>query len=81
MNKNEKLFRKLSQKKRKQLLNIVQELVGGNTKKTFNIMKIQGTEFYRLRKSKFRIIFHYNQSGKAIIDSVRLRNKNTYKNL
>jgi mRNA-degrading endonuclease RelE of RelBE toxin-antitoxin system len=43
-----------------------------------DIKKIKGTDFLRLRKGRFRIIFHYNKNN-VIIDSVKIRNENTYK--
>ena len=43
-----------------------------------NIIKIEDTDFFRLKKRKFRIIFHYNNKD-IIIDSIKLRNEKTYK--
>ena len=79
MNKLEKLFRKLSSKDGALLRTIIGQLEQGKTK-GLNIIKVTGTDFYRLKKRHFRIIYHF-EHGEAIIDSVRLRNEKTYKNL
>ncbi len=76
MDKIEKLLKKISQKDREKLLCIIEELLTGR-KKGLNIQKIKNSDFYRLRFGRFRIIFHYE--GETIIDSIKLRNENTYK--
>ena len=76
MDKIEKLLRKISEKDRERLLVIVEKLIRGNTK-GLNIQKVKNTDFYRLRSGRFRIIFHY-EDKRIIIDSIKLRNKNTY---
>lgn len=78
MDKIEKLFRKISPKDRAALKSLIEELLLG--KKVSGVKKLEGSEFFRLRKGNFRIIFHYDQSKRAIIDSVRLRQEDTYKN-
>lgn len=77
MDKIEKLLRKISKQDRQRLLEITEKLIQGETK-GLNIVKIKTTDFYRLRAGRFRIIFHYYQ-GETIIDSIKLRNKKTYK--
>ena len=44
------------------------------------IIKIKNTDFFRVRFKQFRIIYH-EENGEVIIDSIKLRNENTYKNL
>lgn len=79
MDKIEKLLRKISQSDRKRLLKIIDKLLSGE-KTDLDIKKLKGNEFYRLRSGRFRVIFHYEGMGKEIIiDSIRLRNENTYK--
>jgi len=79
MDKIEKLLRKISQKNREQLLVIISKLLAGQ-KNSLDIKKIQSTDFYRLRSGRFRIIFHYEgRSKEIIIDSIKLRDENTYK--
>lgn len=78
MNDIEKLFRKISKKERVLLSGII----GGLIKKDHKglvIMKIEQSDFYRLRKGNFRIIFHYNKTGEVIVDAVRLKGEDTYK--
>lgn len=79
MNEHEKLFRKLNKKHRGQL----EELVGNLVAKNFqgiDVVKLSGHEKYRARKGWFRIVFHY-KNNLPIIDRIRLRNEDTYKNL
>lgn len=79
MDKIEKLFRKISQKSREQLLLVISKLLSGQ-KTGLNIKKLKGTDFFRLRSGRFRIIFHYEDNSKEIIiDSIKLRDENTYK--
>jgi len=78
MRDREKLLRKISKKERQALLAIMDVLLGGNHK-GLAIKKLKGSDFYRLRKGVFRIIFHYNEHGDAIIDSIRLRKEDPIK--
>ena len=50
----------------------------GEAKKKLNIKKLQNSDFYRVRKGRFRIIFHIEKKT-VVIDSIKLRNENTYK--
>jgi len=77
MDRIEKLLRKISQKDRQKLLDIIERLVKGN-KKGLDIKKIKDTDFYRSKSGRFRIIFHFHNK-EIIIDSIKLRNKATYK--
>lgn len=78
MDEIEKLFRKISKKDRFLLKKIISDLISG--KKYLNIKKLQDSDFYRLKKGKFRIIFHFASKNTVIIDSIRMRRENTYKN-
>ena len=71
-----KLFRKISAKDRDLLDFLMKQLLSGD--KGLNIKKLEKSDFYRCRKGRFRIIFHYER-GDIVIDSIRLRNENTYK--
>ena len=79
MNRLEKLFQRLSIKDAGLLREISNQLQKGDTN-GLNISKISGSVFYRLKKRHFRIIFHL-ENGTPVIDSIRLRNEKTYKNL
>lgn len=79
MDKNEKLFRKLSPKDRLVLGAIVTALKK-NELEGLNIMRLE-TNLYRIRKGNFRIIFHYDTDGAALVDVIRLRNERTYRDL
>ncbi len=78
MNRIEKLFLKISKKDQKNLLNILVAII--NKDSGLKAVKIKNTDFFRVRFKQFRIIFH-KEGREIIIDSVRLRNDNTYKNL
>lgn len=73
----EKLFRKISPSECALLSDIAKKLATGKTA-GFQIKKLSGSDFYRLRKGVFRIIFHY-ENKIPIIDSIRLKNEKTYK--
>lgn len=78
MNDIEKLFRKIGKKERSLLLGIIEALVKKDHKGLV-IKKLEQSDFYRLRKGSFRIIFHYGNTQKVIIDAVRLKGEDTYK--
>jgi mRNA-degrading endonuclease RelE of RelBE toxin-antitoxin system len=79
MDKIEKLLRKISKKSREKLFIIIEKLLKKENK-SLNIKKLKGTSFYRLRSGRFRIIFHYEGKNREIvIDSIKIRNENTYK--
>ena len=77
MNNLKKLFSKISKKERNLLMDILNKLVAGNHA-GLDIIKVKDSDFFRLKKGRFRIIFHYYQKD-IIIDSVKIRNEKTYK--
>jgi len=79
MREIEKLLKKLKEEDRQKLLNVVRKLADNQIAK-LGVKKVKSTDFYRLRYKNFRIIFHY-ENKKTIVDAIRLKNKNTYKNL
>jgi len=78
MNKIEKLLRKISKEDRAELLELIERLMKNDANLKF--IKIVNSDLYRLRHKNFRIIFH-KESGEVVIDGIRMRNENTYKNL
>ncbi len=78
MNKIGKLLLKISKKDRSNLLLIIQKIISKDLK--VKAVKIKNTDFYRVRKGQFRIIFHKNKE-EIVIDAIRLRNENTYKSV
>ena len=80
MDKIEKLFRKISKKDREALLIISKALKNNPQSLSRHIIKVKESDFCRLRKRKFRIIFHH-EGKKVIIDSIQLRDEKTYKRL
>ena len=78
MRKIEKLLDKLNKKERMSLLEAIKSLFS-ETAERLDVKKIKSTNFYRLQTGRFRIIFHRN-GEKIIIDDIRIRNENTYKN-
>ncbi len=79
MDKIEKLLRKIDKKEREQLITAIEGFVKGE-KKNLKIKKIKNSDFYRLRKGRFRIIFHYYKR-EIIIDSIKMRKEDTYKKM
>jgi len=79
MQEIEKLFRKISKKDRGKLLLITNELLDKNKRKNLQIEKIKDSDFYKIRKGNFRIIFHYKSPNETIIDSIKLRDEKTYR--
>ena len=77
MDKIEKLLRKISRQDRQRLLEATEKLIQGETN-GLKIKKITNSDFYRLRLGRFRIIFHYEKK-EVIIDSIKLRDKNMYR--
>ena len=77
MDKIEKLFRRISKKDRIALTALIKAAL--NKDKNLDIKKLQDSDFYRIRKGNFRIIFHYDSCKEVIIDSIRLRREDTYK--
>jgi len=77
MNELEKLLSKRKKQDRERLINTMEALKQGEIK-GLKIIKLTGSNFYRVRVGDFRIQFTMNGT-KAIIESVRLRNEATYK--
>jgi mRNA-degrading endonuclease RelE of RelBE toxin-antitoxin system len=77
MDKIAKLLKKISSQDRTILLDLIQRLIINDKK--LAVIKLKNSDLYRLRHGHFRIIFHKDNG--VVIDSVRLRNDNTYKNL
>jgi mRNA-degrading endonuclease RelE of RelBE toxin-antitoxin system len=73
----EKLFRKISRHDRTMILDIIEKLISGD-KKELNIVKVKNTDFYRVKKGNFRILYHFEKK-EVVIDSIKLRNEKTYK--
>ena len=73
-----KLFKKISKKDRESLKSLVLLLQNAKERKKLNIKKLQNSDFYRVRKGRFRIIFHIDKNS-VVIDSIKLKNENTYK--
>ncbi len=77
MDKIEKLLRKINKKQRERLLLLIVKLINGNIK-SMDVKKLKDTDFYCLRSGRFRIIYH-KENGDVVIDSIKLRDENTYK--
>ncbi|MBU3964433.1 hypothetical protein KJ562_01740 [Patescibacteria group bacterium] len=75
----EKLLKKINKQDRQRLLEFIEKLIQGEGK-GLNIRKVTDSDFYRSRSGRFRIIFHY-ENKEIIIDSIKLRDKNTYRRL
>ena len=80
MDATEKLFRKISKSERALLNKLSDELQIPALRKKMSVTKLEGSDFFRVRKGRFRIIFHF-EKDEVIIDSIRLRNEKTYRDL
>ena len=78
MNETEKLLRKISRRERDELLAVIDSLDIESERQRLQPIKLKGSDLYRVRVGRFRIIFHI-ENGIAITDAVRLRNEKTYK--
>ncbi|MEK7107071.1 MAG: hypothetical protein AAB899_02690 [Patescibacteria group bacterium] len=74
----DKLVRKLKDRDKLLLLEMMQELKNPESRKMLDIKKLSGRKFYRVRKGIFRIIFHFD-AERIAIDAVRMRNEKTYR--
>ena len=81
MDKIRKLFSRLSQKERLYLQSFIDHLVNDSTFRNMHVKKLKGSDLFRARKGKFRIIFHYDQSQSMVIDSIKIRSENTYRDV
>ena len=78
MDKISKFLKKLSDKDRDKIENILKQIYSGDTK-GLNIKKLKDyNDFYRVRKGKIRIIY-YSIEGKVKVFSVNFRGEDTYK--
>ena len=79
MDKIEKLFRKISKEDRLRIEEIIERLVDGKVD-NLDMKKVESTSYYRIRYGRYRIIFKYKEE-RIVIETVRLKNDGTYKNL
>ena len=79
MDKIAKLFKKISSADCSALLALTQGLIAGD--RTVRVVKLKNTDFYRARYKNFRLIFHQDETAGLVIDSIKIRNDNTYKRL
>ncbi len=75
----DKLLRKIKNKDKLLVLEMMRELKDPESRALLDIKKLSGGDFYRARKNVFRIIFHF-EDEKIIVDAIRLRNEKTYRN-
>ena len=79
MDKVKKFLKKVNKKDNLLLEKIISDLRTNNLE-NLNIRKVIDSDFYRFRKNRFRIIFHY-ENKTLVIDSIKLKNDKTYRNL
>lgn len=77
MNELEKLLNKSKRQDRERILQTIRTLKQGETK-GLKIIKLTGSNMYRVRVGDFRIQFSINDKI-VKIESVRLKNEATYK--
>ena len=81
MDRIRKLFLRLSRKERLQLQSFIDDLMQSVSFRNTHAKKLRGSDLFRARKGRFRIIFHYDQSGSMVIDSIKIRNESTYRDV
>lgn len=81
MDKIQKLFSRIPRKERLRLQSFFDTMLHDDSFRKAHAKKLQGSDLFRARKGRFRIIFHFDQSGSMMIDSVRIRNENTYRDI
>jgi len=81
MDKIRKLFLRLPRKERLYLQSFIDNLVNDNTFRNAHVKKLKGSDLFRARKGRFRIIFHYEHSRSIVIDSVKIRSESTYRDV
>jgi len=79
MDKIKKLFKKLSKTEKEEIISVL-SLLACDSLIGLNIKKIVGTDYWRVRSGRYRIIFK-KENGENVVYEIRLRNENTYKNL
>lgn len=80
MDKLAKLLQKITKKERQ----AIKQLIVLLKQKQFtglDIVKIKSSDYYCLRKGRFRIIFYFDHINRVVIKKVQIRNEKTYKNL
>ena len=81
MDKIRKLLSRLSRKERLQLQSFIDNLAHNIPFRDTHSKKLQGSDLFRARKGKFRVIFHYDQLRSVVIDSIKIRSENTYRDV
>lgn len=79
MDKIKKLFKKLSKIEKEGIISVL-SLLASNDLVGLNIKKIVGTDYWRVRSGRYRILFK-KENDDNIVYEIRLRNEGTYKNL
>ena len=79
MNKIEKFLKKISKTERKNILKQI-KLTQEQKINLACIKKIKGSENFRIRAGKFRILFYWKKDGSIILIDICKRDENTYKN-
>jgi len=79
MDEIRKLFERISKEDKDAILKTIEKLHDNDRRKEMSIKKIEGTDFFRVRQGRYRIIFRYKDSGAGVkIYFVRTRNEKTY---
>lgn len=79
MHELDKFLRKLSAKERARVFTLMQDLQ--NNPSGFNGKKLTGSNLYRARKGRYRFIYYFDQTGQVYIETIRLRDEKTYRDI
>ncbi|HBW73688.1 MAG TPA: hypothetical protein DEF59_00265 [Candidatus Magasanikbacteria bacterium] len=74
-----KLFKKLSKTEKEEIQSIL-FLLAENRTIGLDIKKVLGTDYWRARSGRYRILFK-KEKGDNVVYEIRMRNESTYKNL
>lgn len=80
MDRITKLLSRIPEKHRRQVFEALACLADSRCRETLRAEKLGGSRaLYRVRVGKYRIIFHIDEQGFAIVDDLRPRNERTYR--
>lgn len=82
MDRITKLLSRIPEKHRRQVLEALACLADLHCRETLRPEKLGASRaLYRVRVGRYRIIFHIDKQGFAIVDDLRQRNERTYRNV
>jgi mRNA-degrading endonuclease RelE of RelBE toxin-antitoxin system len=81
MDRVAKLLARVPKKHKEQLLEVINCLKDPACRGTLRAEKLSGSSQFRIRTGWYRLFFHIDKDNLTILDSVRLRNEKTYRDM